>query len=637
MIFYIRFFLVVLACTSYSFVSVGFSQEVKKDRFISIGESIFERGIFQFTTDNKYRYDVILVSTKPADKNKVDISDFAERIKILMKKILIDSLIPDNEFIEKNKICYSVPVNPKKKLPFPWRDGHDIVYLSYSVDDLTILLAFIGSNSYGNTYLFISKSSQGKTEKIDEKILSKILNKDAIKMIRFIGDNNDDIKLYGRNADMKSFPQRVIPVYRNQQSVCLVVSHFFENDIVSTDYDLNQWFMLHKKWKKISEERVQGDNVVKKLVVDRQEQCKTLIKTPQGRAKLIELAVSDEFEPVFKNSVIFSYRDFQGLPKRAIMDYYRDMAMSDEVNFSKIPSFGFNKEIPISPEEVEAIRRLLKSDDLVKRYWGVYLLRRTACRSLVSDLLNICVDKRYEKAKNSCDTFVKGRLVIIEYNYVIIMSIAELGDERTLRSLRPMLKSNDTPDDFKPDIKQAIDHIENNMIELKRQKQKWLNKRREVREGQLIVMGGIIDIDKPDPEPISPEGFRKWETSDGLFKTTAKFVGLKEIKDKTGKIIDKDVQLLRNDNKTVAIELSALRLIDREYIRQQFEPEREWISTDKNVELKLKAKLLGKFDKEIIVQESDGINTTLKIESLSESDKEYLKQIPISPHSKYVF
>ncbi|MDR2346500.1 MAG: hypothetical protein LBE18_10565, partial [Planctomycetaceae bacterium] len=62
-----------------------------------------------------------------------------------------------------------------------------------------------------------------------------------------------------------------------------------------------------------------------------------------------------------------------------------------------------------------------------------------------------------------------------------------------------------------------------------------------------------------------------------------------------------------------------------------------WISTDNNIELKLKAKLLGKFDKEIIVQESDGINTTLKIESLSKSDKEYLKQIPISPHSKYVF
>jgi hypothetical protein len=92
---------------------------------------------------------------------------------------------------------------------------------------------------------------------------------------------------------------------------------------------------------------------------------------------------------------------------------------------------------------------------------------------------------------------------------------------------------------------------------------------------------------------------------------------------------------LRNDNKTVAIELSALRVIDREYIRQQIEPDREWTTIYSN--RKLKAKLLGKFDKEIIVQESDGINTTLKIESLSESDKEYLKQIPISPHSKYVY
>jgi hypothetical protein len=95
------------------------------------------------------------------------------------------------------------------------------------------------------------------------------------------------------------------------------------------------------------------------------------------------------------------------------------------------------------------------------------------------------------------------------------------------------------------------------------------------------------------------------------------------------------VQLLRNDNKTVTIELSALRSIDKEYIRQQLEPEREWISADSN--LKLKAKLLGKFDKEVIVQEADGINTAINIESLSDLDKEYLKQIPLSPHSKYVF
>ncbi|MDR1925916.1 MAG: hypothetical protein LBQ66_16230, partial [Planctomycetaceae bacterium] len=161
--------------------------------------------------------------------------------------------------------------------------------------------------------------------------------------------------------------------------------------------------------------------------------------------------------------------------------------------------------------------------------------------------------------------------------------------------------------------------------------------RRDVREKKIFVTGGasMIDIDKPDPEPVSVDGYRNWSTTDGLFKTNAKFVALIDVTNDDGKIIDRDVQLLRKDGKKVAIELSGLRSTDREYVRQQLEPLRDWATLDGS--LKIKAKLLGKFDKEIILEESDGITTLVQIENLTDKDKEYLKQKTLSPHSKYAF
>jgi hypothetical protein len=595
MIFYIKIFLPVLIYVISNLFFVTFSQEIKNERFISIGENIFDKGIFQYTAEHQCRYDVAMVSKKPNNAKKINTDGlrFDDDIKMLTKNILIDSLIPDKEFIEKNKICYSVSADPKKNLPFPWQDGHDIIYLSYSVDDLTILLAFIGSNSFATTYLFIAKSNQDKTEKYDIKFLSKIINKDTLKLVRFISENENDIKLYGRNSEMQPLPPRVIPAYHNQQSICLVMPHKFEGDIVSTDYPLNELFANRKEWKKIDNEEKRRINIVKSLIADREKKCKTLVKTPQRRAELIELAVSNEGETEFRET-LFSFHDFQQLPKKAISDYYSNLAMSDEINFSKIPSFGQSKELPISPEEIKSIRKLLKSEDLTKRFWGVYLIKNTNCKSFVPDLLSVCLDKRYEKSKNSCAVFIKGKPEIIEYNYGVIMLIGKLGGTRTFQALKSMFKSNDTPDDFKPDIKQAMEHIKNNLIERERQKQNWLNLRREVREGKLVVIDGIIDIDKPDHEPVSQDGYRNWETVDGLFKTAAKFIGLKDIEKRVGQVADKDVQLLRNDKKIVAIELSALRKIDQEYIRQLLEPEREWTTIDSN--LKIKAKIIGKFD-----------------------------------------
>jgi hypothetical protein len=564
---------------------------------------------FEFPDKKNVSYDAVLMSQLPIN-NSVAIqfdksSDIYHEIEANLKRVLSDSIQPDTKFIKTNARFYSFPSKQQVKIDFKqdprismWSQGYDVVYLPFCVNDFQIVVAMTGDTIAGGTYLFLKKSnSKNLTQNISNE-LKIILRPDEIKLIRIMNNDAQPIKYFG------TMQEKTIPVFIGKDCICIFIANrFYPDHIPGHLIAFSDWFATYKKTDKIRDEHFQKTNFIKSLIAEHEEKCQTLIKTPQGRAELIELAVSNEHKAIFQSSTFF-FDDFRRLPQKAILDYYSKLGMSDEVNFSKIPCFNFSRELPISSEEIAVIRKLLKSDDLTTQWWGVRLIRDTKCKSLVPDLVNICLDKRYKKVKNSCAAFIKGKLTIVEYDYGIIMSIAELGDERTLKSFKRMLKSNDTPDEFKPDIKQAIDHIENNIVERERRKQNWLNYRRNLREKKIIAIGEeMIDFDKPDPEPISPEGFRKWETSEGLFKTTAKFVGLKEIKDKTGKIIDKDIQLLRNDNKTVAIELSALRLIDREYIRQQFEPEREWISTDNNIELKLKAKLLGKFDKEIIVQE----------------------------------
>jgi len=61
---------------------------------------------------------------------------------------------------------------------------------------------------------------------------------------------------------------------------------------------------------------------------------------------------------------------------------------------------------------------------------------------------------------------------------------------------------------------------------------------------------------------ISYKGFRCWQSTDGLFQTTAKFV-----------ILDKaDVILEKADGKRTTIELSVLCQEDQDYVKRQLEP-----------------------------------------------------------------
>ena len=61
------------------------------------------------------------------------------------------------------------------------------------------------------------------------------------------------------------------------------------------------------------------------------------------------------------------------------------------------------------------------------------------------------------------------------------------------------------------------------------------------------------------------KGFRRWQSTDGLFQTTAKFITL-----------DKgEVTLEKADGKRTTIELSALRQEDQDYVKSQLETEKQ--------------------------------------------------------------
>jgi hypothetical protein len=70
---------------------------------------------------------------------------------------------------------------------------------------------------------------------------------------------------------------------------------------------------------------------------------------------------------------------------------------------------------------------------------------------------------------------------------------------------------------------------------------------------------------------IPYKGFRNWESTDKLFKATAKFISLEK----------GEVNLEKADNKKTSIEFSALRKEDQDYVKKQLESEKKTVDDEK--------------------------------------------------------
>ncbi|MDR0392152.1 MAG: hypothetical protein LBH59_09615 [Planctomycetaceae bacterium] len=604
---------------------VTYSHEVDGNRFTPIGKNGFENGIFKLPTDKTYREDIVLFSNNPTNVVEIQLPELTSNIKYWMKTILKDTFIPNENFIDKNTFFYSIPPMREKvtdKHYRPWQNGYDIAYIAYQVDDLSFLLAFTGTHAYGSTYLYIKKNGEDKQNSIDKILLSKIIAKDTF----------DLLKTENQEVSITPFPLPSVPVYFFPQSICLVRPHIFGNAIPSTDYKMNNFFSHVKKSLNVRREWEKKEAMRQKMIVDRIKKCNELVRTENGRVELIEMLLVNEGKIEFEGDD-YRFDKFSKLPLVALTTYYK-ASVKNENKIHKDISHVSPIEI-IAQSEQNSLRKLLKSPDNDVKKMGLKLVDAAFCTNLLTDVTDMAKNKEQMEATHTVILLDAQGNMEDHYKFEVYRLLGQMGNSRTLGELKKLQQTN-TSEEIRNDILLAIENIQSRIRYNEHQRQNWLEQRRKIRKNKAIESPDssvLIDIDKPDPEPVSKDGFRNWETVDGLFKTTAKFVGLVDVKNKVGKITDKDVQLLRNDNKTVAIEFSALRQIDREYIRQLLEPEREWITIDSNI--KIKAKLLGNFDKEIILQESDGINTTIKTEALSDPDKEYLKQIPVSPHSKY--
>jgi hypothetical protein len=503
-----------------------------------------------------------------------------------------------------------------------------VAYLTYRANNIDFLITFTGDQDYGATYFYVVPNGISTNKKAE--FFEAVLIDSARAVCSFVKDIE-------REKEMKAGVSMSyhIPVFSHEKTFCFVrYNHYSEKGRPATPVTFKNWFIRCRKIDKENE----NQKIKQKLIENRNKQCKELVITEQGRAKLLEMLASNDNKKIFGDT--FFFKNYQDIIVETLSNYYVYLRNEDIQKRNVYYRSAWYPEL-LSSAEIAALKKLLVSDDIELKKYAMHLINTTACRSLFPEFLQMCLDK--EPIPN-----LQGGYLIPDdpnekpriYKFNVYRLLGELGDDKTLRSLKALQKNDQISLESKADIELAIDHIKTNLERAEKQKTYFFETRKEIRERKLMVFTTpddplIADLDKPDPEPVSSDGYRNWETTDGLFKTTARFVGLKDIINNNAVNKDQDVQLLRRDGQEVAIELSALRPADREYIRQHFEPLRNWTTNDGK--LKIKAKLLSKFDKEIIVQEPDGINTRIKIGELSDADKEYLKPIPLSPHPNYPF
>ncbi|MDR2761462.1 MAG: hypothetical protein LBB88_02540, partial [Planctomycetaceae bacterium] len=519
-------------------------RDIKQETKISsLDEKSLKENLFDFSGKKNIRDDISYFGKLPDEKMRVQFDKnsyvYAKRIMPNLERLIDKSILPDLKFIKENARFYTVTEHAEvETLDWSLPEEYDIIYISYSVDDRQILFAMTGAQLYGATYLYVKKKPNEKFPQDTMNVAKQLLTNDAFKLAHIIKES-DQLK---ERAEMLEEPS--IPIFVGKSCFCLTRSNCFTTEgMTAAGFYFNDWFLMIKQGDKKDEELQRRAKAIKSILNEQTEKCKTLIKTPQGRAELIAMLNSEKGKIEYADDT-YHYKYFRNLPYDALNKFYNELHCETRDKLNSAPIRILEISTPI---ENDAIRKLLQSTDFEVKQYGIKLIYITEAKSLLPDLVKHTTDKEQVFATSSPSALY---IDLREYHSKLYGLLGKIGNQRTIKFLEQLRQSDKISDKSKEFAEFAIEMIKKNLDKEKRSKQSWLDWRRELREKKIIT--DIIDFDKPDPEPISPDGFRKWETSDGLFKTTAKFVGLKEIKDKTGKIIDKDIQLLRNDNKTVA-------------------------------------------------------------------------------------
>ncbi|MGL6195352.1 MAG: HEAT repeat domain-containing protein [Thermoguttaceae bacterium] len=532
---------------------LAFSQESEKHEFSPISEKTIEEGDFYLPPGTYVRQDVSLLSRLTGEYRRISFDDDSGvyvSLDFYLKRLLKSQYIPGKEFIKENSFFYSVS-GDEAFVNTPWSNGYDVVYLPYKVENLKVLVAITQDDAYGATYVFIKRD-----QAINPATTTKAI---------FLPEVCDLMHFEQLASKPEAYPKPVIQVYAQDRILCVVRPNVFSTERipVSTALSFNEWFNRCKESDKINRESKKRHEVIQKLVDVRREKCTKLIATESGRLELLAMLTSDEGKEEFDNDTS-RYNEFRALPFETLRDYYWKQPRDDKYGYSPV----WPDEV-ITPAESKALRALLQSEDKKVKEYALQLIEAARTRSLLPDLLKMCVDKDLVPNLQmlyivSNESNAKPRI----YNYNVYRLIGIFGDEKTLETLKELQKDDKLSAAVKSDIQLACEDIQRNIAQHEREEHSRLDKVKLIREGKLAVPSESqlwIDAQIPAPEPVSEDGFRNWETTDGLFKTTAKLTGI------TGK----DIKLQRKDGKTISIELDSLRQQDQEYARELLAPKPE--------------------------------------------------------------
>ena len=426
-------------------------------------ESVVKEGIFFMPHTDVVPYDVSLMSKLPKIHDAVNFDEhsvvFSIVIPFYLKRIFVPELLPSYDFVKEHALFYSIPGTElsNDNAKSPWTDGYDVIYLPYKIKQWVILVAITSGDYYGATYVFIKQ--------VDDTINPASILKEI-----FLPDVYDIVCFENLPSEDNAYSKSIIPMYTHGQVLCAKrLNVFFTEEVPKS-----RIFLMSDLFSSIEGGDVDKQKQLQttRLTEIREEQCKTLISTPEGRVALLGMLLSDEGKAEF-GADTYRYNQYRNLPFDTLFQYYFYLKHDDDRdNFGSIYQPVWRNEIT-TPAESEAIGKLLRSKEMKVKEYGIRLMGAARARSLLPDLLALCLEE--EQIYNAqtiyffpIDAPNESHIIPHTYNFRIYRLLGKFGDRESLKALIEMQKDSTLSLEVQADVQLAIDEIKRNLAEQER-------------------------------------------------------------------------------------------------------------------------------------------------------------------------
>jgi hypothetical protein len=466
------------------FHNVAFSQEVvfrslnfedqKNTTFIPISE------IKKFPEEITFFSTIPLNNTiYPMDANSYLFVDIQKRIK----KCLSENIVPDIPFIVKNTRLYQLEqtFQSSQKVYVPIDIQVDTSFTLIGLDRIKILIVCNARDWGYATMIFFLK--EGKINlKLEDFLAKRIIdlcNNEQSKETS-ITVQKDDFQTDVRN---KEFPQ----ILNHSGGFCLLCPKFLPDELRPARVVLpNKWFTFCKEYDEFDKFQKQEIMKLQKQFKEMTTECRELVTSVNGRTTLID-RLGKSIEVNFESSEFFS-KDFRDFIYDTINDYY--ITYYDKESEKLFRDSVWSPERIVSTE-IDSLRKLLQSDDLQAKSYAMQIIEAVNGRSLVSDLLKLCADKKQVTLKeqivlesnslNSDRRSIKSP----KYRFMVYYLLGKLGDKKTLESLEKLKSTSSISQEVIEDIDLAVEDIKKHIAENDRLK--------KLRQTEIKPTEAIID------------------------------------------------------------------------------------------------------------------------------------------------